>query len=72
MAWRACKRCRRRLFFIEGQIPPLEGYCEGCYEEVTGKCSMCQGTGQIERAHLGKSDCVKCDGSGRAAQLDEK
>jgi DnaJ-class molecular chaperone len=70
MAWRECKRCQRRLFYIEGQPLPLEGYCEACYEAVTGKCAMCAGTGQIERAHLGKSDCLKCDGSGQAIELD--
>ncbi len=68
--WRECKRCRRRMFFVEGQPLPLEGYCEACYEAVTGKCAMCEGTGLIERAHLGKSDCLKCEGSGQAIQLD--
>lgn len=70
MMWRECKRCQRRMFYVEGQPLPLEGYCEACYEAVTGKCAMCEGTGQIERAHLGKSDCLKCDGSGRASLLN--
>jgi hypothetical protein len=66
MAWRECKRCQKRLFFIEGKEPPLDGYCEACYEEMTGKCALCQGTGEIERAHLGVSECWKCEGTGDA------
>ena len=72
MAWRECKRCHMRLFFIEGQELPLEGYCEVCYEQVTGKSSMCRGSGQIERAHLGKSGCLRCEGDGRAVLVDGK
>ena len=70
MAWRECKRCHKKLFSIKSQLPPLEGYCEQCYEVVTGKCAACSGSGQIQRAHLGTMECSKCEGTGQAVQSD--
>lgn len=66
MPWRACKQCQKKIFIIRPDSLPLEGYCPACYELVTGKCAECSGTGQIQRAHLGTMECLKCEGSGRA------
>jgi DnaJ-class molecular chaperone len=66
MAWRLCQKCNRKLFDWPGRAIPLNGYCERCYETVTGQCAGCEGTGQINRAHLGTAECPRCDGSGQA------
>lgn len=68
MAWSECKRCRKKLFLLKGDLLPHDGYCEACYEATTGKCSACCGTGLVPRAHLGTMECLKCEGSGRADQ----
>jgi len=67
MAWLECKRCKRKIFHVEGRPRPHDGYCADCYEQVTGKCAECNGTGQIQRAHLGTLECGKCEGTGQAA-----
>jgi hypothetical protein len=66
--WRECKRCHKKLLVIKNQPLPHDGYCEACYEAVTGNCAACEGTGQIQRAHLGTMECPKCEGTGRAEQ----
>lgn len=70
MVRKECKRCHKKLFLIKGQVLPHDDYCEKCYEVVTGKCSACFGTGQIQRAHLGTMECLKCEGTGRAEQAE--
>jgi hypothetical protein len=67
MTWHECKRCKKKIFVIEGQPLPHEGYCGQCYEIVTGKCAECSGTGMIHRAHLGSMECLKCEGTGKAS-----
>ncbi len=68
MPWSECKRCHKKLFLIKEDIQPHDGHCEQCYEVVTGRCSACHGTGQMQQAHLGTMECLKCEGSGRAEQ----
>ena len=70
MVWKECKRCHRKLFSIKDQMLPHGGYCEKCYETETGKCSACYGTGQVQRAHLGTMECLKCEGNGWAEQSE--
>ena len=70
MSWSECKRCGRRLFSINDELLPHDDYCEECYEVLTGKCSACHGTGQMQRAHLGTMECLKCEGTGLAEQSD--
>jgi len=70
MAWTKCKRCHKKLFSVKDQPLPHNGYCEKCYEVVTGKCAAYYGTGQIQRAHLGTMECLKCEGTGRVEQSD--
>ena len=70
MVWQECKRCHKKLFSLKNQQLPHDGYCEQCYETVTGKCSACHGSGQVQRAHLGTMECLKCEGTGRAEPTD--
>lgn len=68
MTWQECKRCRRKILALRVGPPAHEGYCGDCFEIVTGKCADCNGTGRIERAHLGTLECPRCEGSGQAPQ----
>jgi len=62
----SCRRCSKKVLSIREKDLPLDGYCEDCYELVTGKCSGCSGTGLVRRGHLGTMECPKCEGSGLA------
>lgn len=68
MAWQECKRCQKKILQLPGRSLPLEGYCPACYEQVTGRCSDCQGAGTLNRAHLGIIECARCQGTGQAKQ----
>jgi len=68
MTWQKCKRCHKKILQLPGRTLPLDGYCTTCYEQATGRCADCQGTGTLNRAHLGKMECARCEGTGQAKQ----